>query len=409
MRAHAISALAGLLWCVGGLAPASADDGLPSVDFRAEPVTVPFEAIDLHVGEGYTCALALDGVARCWGRGYGPLPGRVIGRGVALRPQDPWVVSVAPPDAPEHDADGWRLRFDTVTDFGMGGEIACARDREGRARCRQNGHWFESLEAGTGVCWRAEGAPPCPQGRPLLGLLDVAVAPGRRGPCKAPPGALREVWHIDDHIRGIHYLDRTGRIGLHCTVIWGTTRPPKGQRILRPKTPVERDPEFPPLYTAVQHRTRLLPEKGRARAIAGAQDVLCAARDGGTVDCWGETLDDLDPYGPRMKMRPTRGGQRALPARVALDASGGLEASRSHVCGLGADRRIRCFGWNSHGQLGAPPPLGVVLLAVQRLAEMPWPEDARPDLGLLRVYAAVGLARLAVRAAYDGMAGADDR
>lgn len=356
--------LAGLLGCAPAASAAlfgpNRNDPEPiDVDFRIEPVVSAFEATDLWVGDGYTCAALTDGFVHCWGRALGMAPGVIIGRVGAIEPVHRWLTHGI---GAGRDAAGRSLRFDSSTAFRGDDRLDCTRDPGGRVYCRWTfDDWGDPLAEAPPCLHDADAPPRCPGARPLEGVRDVAISSASD---QCPRPAWSDVERDPDSgMRAVHILDAAGRIGVHCTLVdrWRWRwYPLTGFAVGIPWPFVGDDAEtsYRSRYGFLHGFVRWRPELGRAEALASARGVLCARRDAATVDCWGEAADELRPFARREKNVRRLALRRALPARIEMDASRGLEASRSHVCGLGQDRRIRCVGWNTHGQLGAPPPRG---------------------------------------------------
>ena len=82
-----------------------------------------------------------------------------------------------------------------------------------------------------------------------------------------------------------------------------------------------------------------------ARALALGDALSCAALAGGSVTCWGRSVDGGDASGPEGRAAPT--ATVALELSVTALASGG-----AHSCALLEDETVWCWGANSSGQLG---------------------------------------------------------
>ncbi len=366
-------------------------------DFRATPVTAPGEARAVAVGGGFTCAIGLDDTARCWGRNYGPAPGAVVGQGVtaitvgagyelpltdaepsprlvdalagaritaiasdmggiAALTADGQLFEVQPGDlrsAKHARMADWPALQPTasgVATVTAGLDRICALDGRGRVRCLGS-----PLTVGDRPCWRpADSDATCPRGATLTGVrAAVPFDPICRG------SRLPDLpWEYDGTPieRGVVYIDRHGRLARHCAVDGPVLVGEGPKRRLRGKRPPAHPDSFggePPYDVYTESFTETLPAFGRAEAIAAGGSAMCVRRADGEVACWGEVRDDPEILTGRIVLEVRL--SHALPARPALDAAGGLAVSPTHACGLGADRRIRCVGFNVHGQLGAPP------------------------------------------------------
>lgn len=73
----------------------------------------------------------------------------------------------------------------------------------------------------------------------------------------------------------------------------------------------------------------------------------CALIEGGTVVCWGDRF--VGQLGNGSVVRPPR----LAPLPVAgLPQIIDIDSGPAHVCALGADASVWCWGWNLEGQLG---------------------------------------------------------
>lgn len=379
-------------------------------DYRAEPVTAEVEARAVAVGAGFTCAILTDDSARCWGRGFGPPPGRLLGWGAAtIGVVGAWeAAAVAGADgaplasrlpAPLQTivggplgltADGRLLRlgdghdaFDVplerpVVQLTAGFRERCALDDRGGVRCKVDREAEPLLESAGPCLVAAEGSAHCPgPRRPLTGRRAIALAE------VAPCGATGEYdFDADYHARTLYALDHRGRVSRHCTITGSAyVAPPAPRPQIIGQRPEDRDGDGP--YdgrTGWYHevRSERVPSLGRAVGLAGAAQVLCLLRADGTLDCHGAFLDDA--VVPMRTLRRQTVVRRRAPLGLRIDTRGGLAVGPSHVCGLGADGRIRCAGWNLHGQLGAPPRMDDVWRVALPGAPMrPPPPPSRLD------------------------------
>lgn len=403
-------------------------------DFRAAPVTAPGEARALAVGGGFTCAIGLDDAARCWGRRYGPPPGVVVGQGVTAitvgagyelpltdaEPSPRLVDALAGARittiASDMDAiaaltaDGrlfWVMPGDLLskerevtaerpalrpTASGLaavtaGRDRVCALDRRGRVRCLDS-----PLTVGDRPCWRPyDGDATCPRGATLTGVRAAVPFDPICRDSRLPDLP----WEYDGTPieRGVVYLDGKGRVARHCAVDGGVMVGEGPKRRLRGKRPPphpDHSADEPSYDRYTESLTETLPAFGRAEAIAAAVSAMCVRRADGEVACWGDVRDDpeLETAAIVLRLRLSH----ALPARPALDASRGLAVSPTHACGLGADRRIRCVGFNVHGQLGVPPIDDEVVRIELPGAPVP-PTTRAPTDGAARVAAVIAEAQ----------------
>jgi alpha-tubulin suppressor-like RCC1 family protein len=83
-----------------------------------------------------------------------------------------------------------------------------------------------------------------------------------------------------------------------------------------------------------------------AVAIAGGSDHYCAVLRTGSVKCWGQNAYGELGDGTNIPLSDT-------PVRVrAINSPTRLAAGDQHTCALFSGGLMRCWGWNSSGQLG---------------------------------------------------------
>lgn len=82
-------------------------------------------------------------------------------------------------------------------------------------------------------------------------------------------------------------------------------------------------------------------------SIASGGAHSCAIDQSGRTVCWGSNWHGELGFG-----RPIRFRNTMSPMPVATGTLTALDASTTHTCALGADRRIYCWGDNLYGQLG---------------------------------------------------------
>jgi alpha-tubulin suppressor-like RCC1 family protein len=81
-------------------------------------------------------------------------------------------------------------------------------------------------------------------------------------------------------------------------------------------------------------------------AIAAGKSHTCALTVGGTITCWGSNgQGQLGDHG--MRLRPTPFDVSGLGSGISSIAGGG-----NHSCALTDGGGVKCWGFNSHGQLG---------------------------------------------------------
>ncbi len=109
---------------------------------------------------------------------------------------------------------------------------------------------------------------------------------------------------------------------------------------------------------------RVVPGVAGATAIAAGGGHVCALVTGGQVECWGE--DDAGQLGPMSASTCGQSNAAGYPLRpcsvTSLDVgvSGAVEiaAGGASTCARLGDGRVRCWGDDTYGQLGAGAPGG---------------------------------------------------
>lgn len=89
------------------------------------------------------------------------------------------------------------------------------------------------------------------------------------------------------------------------------------------------------------------PPRARYSSIAAGGAHSCAITETGRALCWGSNWHGELGFG-----RPIRFRNTMSPMPVTVGTFTTLDASTTHTCALGADRRIYCWGDNLYGQLG---------------------------------------------------------
>lgn len=85
-----------------------------------------------------------------------------------------------------------------------------------------------------------------------------------------------------------------------------------------------------------------------ATHVAVGTKHSCAAKEDGTVWCWGDNADG------QLGVAPTAVRSTAEPIQVQSVATvSAVAAGEQHSCALGQDGKVRCWGSNEAGQLGA--------------------------------------------------------
>lgn len=92
--------------------------------------------------------------------------------------------------------------------------------------------------------------------------------------------------------------------------------------------------------------------------IQSAQDHNCVLTDAGTVHCWGNNKQGQLGLGHTNPMGSTSAEVSALYSGVDLGSSTPvtqMAVGGAHVCALTSDAKVRCWGANRMGELGAGP------------------------------------------------------
>jgi alpha-tubulin suppressor-like RCC1 family protein len=110
-------------------------------------------------------------------------------------------------------------------------------------------------------------------------------------------------------------------------------------------------------YDLIHGSTTPAPVTGLAGVVAIAAGELhtCALLNDGTVSCWG---DDL--YG-QLGNGATSSEPATAPESIAqLESVTAIAAGADHTCALLADGTVRCWGFNSDGQVGSDLAISIL-------------------------------------------------
>lgn len=196
-----------------------------------------------------------------------------------------------------------------------GGRHSCALKPDGRVWC-----WGANVMGQLGDGSTTRKYHPV---RAVLGTtVAVALELGFNHSCAIAAGGDVYCWGYNDH----------GQVGIGSD----------GEDVLRP--------------------ARVAGLDGRAVAIAAGSNHSCAALADGRVRCWG--INTFGQLGDGTKER------RNAPVDVVGlgGAAVAVAAGSGHSCALLASGRVRCWGYNFHGQLGdgsqdsSPVPVSVTQL-----------------------------------------------
>jgi alpha-tubulin suppressor-like RCC1 family protein len=344
-------------------------------------------AVKLAAGTAHACVVAPDGGVRCWGANeHGQLGvGDRENRGTA--------------EAAERGRRirGVELSARRVRHIACGGAHSCVIFDDGRVQC-----WGKNASGQLGVGDRRDrGVDPDDMGRALpfvdLGRREpIALALGSRHSCALIEGGWVKCWGENDlgqlglgdtHDRGgepqqmgaaLEYVDlgdepviALGAGANHtCAVLaggsvkcWGANG--SGQLGVGD----ERDRGALPGQMGTALPAVLL-RNGRAIDVSAGYLTSCALLEGGAVECWGSNwLAQLGIGRPEI-------GLGSVPDDVFVPVPLGtgrsaiaVSVGSMHTCALLDDRRVKCWGRNSSGELGVGDARASVGARVEHLGD----------------------------------------
>ncbi len=304
-------------------------------------------AVEVALGDSYSCARTAAGEVRCWGEGeagklghgsvhtLNPLPMAVTGLGAA------------------------------AVDLAAGDDHACAVSADGELHCWGHG-WSgqlgdgrtifspspgpvtgggqEAVSAGGSItCAVASGGVHC-WGADQYGQLgDGAAGPGGSPVVTAGPGLPGNLTGaMEVAVGGFHVCARMADGGVKC---WGSNETGQlgdGSGKANSSAPVN------------------VTLDGTASAVVAGKYHACAIVSGG-VRCWGRNTDgQLGNGDGTMTFSNT-----PLQVQGLLGPVIALAAGDFHTCALvqGASMRVYCWGLNTDGQLGIDPAVSPKLLS----------------------------------------------
>ena len=94
-------------------------------------------------------------------------------------------------------------------------------------------------------------------------------------------------------------------------------------------------------------------------SLAAGGGFSCALNDGGNVQCWGGNGAGELGDGQSSRAEPFRANPNDLTSTILTGPAIAIAAGLAHACAVMQDTTVRCWGNNSHGQLGtaaASPP-----------------------------------------------------
>ena len=254
-------------------------DGLPEIVLGGPAVAVA-------AGAAHTCAVTGGGAIRCWGAGDAGQLGQGSNAGALVPPATP----VALPGA--------------AIGVAAGADFSCALLAGGAAACWGGG---ARGQLGTGdTTGRAT-----PGDAVSFGAKATALAAGARHACALLADGRVACWGAND----------SGQLGLGDTQ--DRTRP----------TTVETGP-------------------GRVVALGAGGDTTCVLLDGGAVACWGANDSGQLGLGDTSARDAARNGG-SVPLGSGRSASA-LTVGGAFSCALLDTSQAKCWGDNSVMQLGAP-------------------------------------------------------
>jgi alpha-tubulin suppressor-like RCC1 family protein len=301
---------------LGDATPRGDEAGQMGSDLPAVDLGGGQKAIAVSVGISHACALLSGGALKCWGsNAAGELGlGDTVNRGDQLDEMGDALPAV--------DLGAGR----TAVAVSLGWEHTCAVLDDGAIKCWGSGaHGAlglgDSDNRGDQPGEMGDALPPVDLG---AGKRAVAVSTSNQHTCALLEGGTVKCWGQNEF----------GELGLGDTEDRGDQPGEMGDAL--------------PAVDLGAGRT--------AHAVsAGITETTCAVLDGGSVKCWGHNaigslgLSDGEDRGDQ----PGEMGD-ALPAvdlgagRIATAVSTG----DSGVCALLGDGHIKCWGWNTLGQLG---------------------------------------------------------
>ncbi len=304
--------------------------GLGAVDLRgsihtpalSRNVVLGGPALQVVAGDEHACALLANGSVRCWGECEDGRLGYVLGFDEEDR-------DVGDDETPALMGDV--ALGGPVIQLSAGGAVTCALLANGDVRC---------FGSGTGG---------------KLGILTSSLtesvgddeAPASVSPIElGGPTAFIASGH--DHSCAI---SRAGQV--RCWGRGGQGRLGYGKRVQRGLEDIG-DDETPASVGPVA-----LPERAVDLSLGNAH--TCAVFSDGGAKCWGSNAryqagqpDEVDT----VDQLPA-----AVPRLSVAEGVVQVAAGANHSCLLLVGGSLRCFGSNSHGQLGTPPRSGKVSLA----------------------------------------------
>jgi alpha-tubulin suppressor-like RCC1 family protein len=260
----------------------------------ADGTTRPLTGSPLESGDGFTCAIVVDGTVRCWGG----IPGSTSG--VPVGP-----TLVAP--------------FRNATALGGGTSHACAVLNDGTVSCW--GHDFSALNSSVPV-----------------------TMPGVAGATAVAAGYLSCALLSDGTVRCWGSAFPGGFAVLPVTDVVAISNEASGRACL-----VRGDGTV----MCLEGGLPLVPVPGITDAVAVAAGPIntCALLASGGVKCWGVDLGGAF-YG---ELGDGTTVDSNTPVTALISDAVGVTVGDIHSCALLASGKVKCWGNNSQGQVGDDP------------------------------------------------------
>ncbi|HEY8924415.1 MAG TPA: hypothetical protein VIU64_08545 [Polyangia bacterium] len=294
-------------------------DNLPVVDLGTGA-----RAVTLALGGAASCALLKDGRVKCWGDPYQGATGH---GDIEPRGGVPGTMGDNLPSVDLGSRDGVPFEVKALEAFEY--HSFCAILDGGGPSASGLKCWGSNdyCELGIGSHEGGLGAEPTSLGNALPWIDIGTTAAGTVRKAVAMAAGFQSICVLgDDGVVKCWGTNRSGELGL------GTTGDPRSC--------VPED----------MGNAGLVALPAPAKAIAARREHVCALLTTGQVTCWGvNTYGELGTGDTNARLSPSEPlvfESGFTPARLAL--------GDDHACALSADDRVKCWGSNQYGQLGAP-------------------------------------------------------
>lgn len=301
--------------------------------------TVPVDVIginnasDVTTGKWHTCALLIDGTARCWGNGY-------LGDGSHT-------ASTVPVEVSNLSA-RWSVGFlDNAAGIATSGAFVCSSLTGGTVECWGNdfgsepvpvsgistareidtggGHACAALLDGTVKCWGDNDEGQLGNGNTAPSFLPVSVS-GMTSAAKVAAG-------------GSHSCAALSNGTVQC---WGDNF--RGQLGTDPASANELCGSYPGLPCSTTPVT--VDGINNASDVAAGSSHSCAILSNSTIKCWG--------YNVQGELGNGTTDTTFSPVSVSgINNAVSIAAGSFHACALLSNGNVKCWGENSNGQLGS--------------------------------------------------------